>query len=73
MRMRSIFLDNGSHKPLPVSCVPRGNRAYRLGFKFSYKFKRLDLHGCDVFGRLLLGVPPRSLKVATTEQSSEAI
>jgi len=64
MRVRGIFLDAGSHKHLPVACVPRGNWSSRLEFKFLCKSVELALEHCDVFGRLLLGIPSRSLKVA---------
>jgi hypothetical protein len=64
MRVCGIFLDAGSHKRLPVACVPRGDWAYRLEFKFPCKSVELAVNCCDVFGRLLLGIPSRSLKVA---------
>src|SRR5258706_14484173 len=64
MRLCGIFLDAGSHKRLRVSCVPCGNWAYRLEFQFLCESLELVLNRCDVFGRLLLGIPSRSLKVA---------
>ena len=63
MRVCGIFLDAGSHKRLPVGYVPRGNWAYRLEFEFLRKSVGLVLNCCDVFDRLLLGIPSRSLKV----------
>jgi hypothetical protein len=66
MRVCGIFLGAGSHKRLSVACVPRRNLDldYRLEFKFLYKSVELALNRCDVFGRLLLGIPSCSLKVA---------
>lgn len=64
MRVCGIFVGAGSHKRLPVVCVPCGNWAYRLEFKFLCKSVELALNRCDVFCRFLLGIPSRSLKVA---------
>ena len=64
MRLCGIFLDAGSHERLPVGCVPCGDWAYRMEFEFPCKSIELVLNRYDVFGRLLLGIPSRSLKVA---------
>jgi hypothetical protein len=50
-----IFLDVRSHRHLPVSCVPRGNWAYRTEFRFPCKPAELVLNGCDVSGGASFG------------------
>jgi hypothetical protein len=62
--MCGISLGGGSYKRLPIGCVPLGNWVYRLEFRFLAKSLRLALYRCDVFGRLLLGIPSRWVKVA---------
>src|SRR5271165_2046243 len=64
MRVCGIFLAAGSRKRLSVAYVPRGNWAYRLEFKLLCKSVELALNRCDVFQRLLLGIPPLTFKVA---------
>jgi len=64
MRVCGIFLDAGSHKRLPIGCVPRGNWAYGLEFKVPCKSVELGLNRRDVLGWLPLGISSRSFKVA---------